>query len=893
MQIEPFFNNILDCAVSERTQLSNAACKLLERLPEVLEKDLLPHLDRILPVLIKLCANTKQVTVKVAAAAVAGVIKHASYSPRLLYHVCDAFEQKPAGPKIHGTEWLQAILKQYYRSIDLHKDARMICRAISLALEDADLNVRTKSRATYWTYSRMDAEGAEEIVSKLDQHKKTALMNDPNNPNKKSSAVKKEPPRPRSALADVRKEQAKKKRAEEEAQSKKKAFNSSTASHVSHDSIEIHEPKKEIHQKEEKAQPMPIPGRSKPQPTPLKNMMNPPAGHKKTVSNDSELVSKQSQSSRLLSAPVRRPKYNVTPMTTSAAPALVPPAVRPDSRNHGNISHISQMVYKDKQQKEFMTQMEQEKKEWQKEHTRPTSSSSAKSLPSNIHAISPTAKPAVSISMSVVAPAASPRSNTTASTNTDTTFSDSKTAISTEVLEPEPTPATTPATGTAAIETAAITASQAPTQLQTPTTPPDYTHVEWHGDAHEVYDYMDPRYEIPKVKNTIWYPAPVQVPLEERTDVERREVRVELKKARSFIAQNLPNFRRGVLDPLTLKKLKAYIERHPKDLIQEEMIFMELFDTLSECLVCQQDLTADAAERRVPYSRSVILQITYMLLQQYPSYAAELWPEWIMFMLWYRCILSTDLRDRQAQYVEKNITICVDQSRDPISLIDSVLNAITTGEPILQQHINKKEEKVEAFLSKHVELNFDSIDSAPPSLPASITDTIKSGASWNKFNVRSHLRAVGETMYEPEVFGGSPESVKVGMKRRMLNALTEHNLTTMEHGRIYPKELPLLIETSLNALSIILVRAAESEMELDDRDEERLSQLAAHLLGEYDYMMKKALVRYLQALHRIMRNDWVLLDQFEPTEGDDEATVARKEGNRNLVTYYITQSQRG
>lgn len=871
----------MDCASSERTQLSNAACKLLERLPEVLEKDIHPHLDRILPVLIKLCANTKQVTVKVAAAAVAGTIKHATYSPRLLYHVCDAFEQKPAGPKVHGTDWLQTILKQYYRSIDLHKDGRMISRAISLALEDADLNVRTKSRATYWTYSRLDAEGTEEIMAKLDQHKKTALLNDPGNPDKKSAAAKKEPPRPRSALADVRKEQAKKKRAEEEAQNKKKAFSSSTASH---DSIDIHEPKKEMPKKEEKAQPIPIPGRNKPQPTPLKNMMNPPAGHKKTVSNDSELVTKPSQSSRLLSAPVRRPKYNVTPMTTPAAPAAAPLLPRPDSRNE---SGISRNIQKEKQQKEFMRQMAQEKKEWQNESKRPTSSSSAKSLPTNTASSSRRAKTAAPTGISDATSASSPKSKGIDPSIRDTTFSPSNTNISTEATEPGETAATTPASQNVGTANEQDTSAAKPVQ----STPLDYAHTEWNTDQRMVRAYQNPLYEQ---KMRPEYPAPQALPLADYENSSGREVRAELKKARAFIAHNLPNFRRGVLDPLTLKKLKAYIERHSQDLIQDKDTFMDLFDTLTVCLVSQQDLTADATARQVPYSRSVILQITHLLLQDYPAYSAELWSEWITNMLWYRCTLPTDNRDRRAQYADKNIEICVEDCTDPLILIDSVINAIMTGEKILLQQINIKEIRAEAFLSKYDNPNFDNIDSALPSRAVSISDTIQSGASWNKYHVRNHLRAVGEQLYSDGApHGGSPSEINLGMRVRMMKALAHHNLTTMDHPRNYPKELPQLIETSLDTLAIMLDTARERELELDDFDERRLAQLAAKLLGEYDYMMKKALVRYLKALHRTMRNDWLLLAPFDVVAGDDEATIARKEGNRNLVIYYIEQSQRG
>ena len=90
-QVEPLFNNILDCAASERTQLSNSGCKLIALLPRVLGRDLHTHIDRIFPILIKLCASTKAVTAKVAAAAVSSIIELSTYSPRMLWHVCQVF----------------------------------------------------------------------------------------------------------------------------------------------------------------------------------------------------------------------------------------------------------------------------------------------------------------------------------------------------------------------------------------------------------------------------------------------------------------------------------------------------------------------------------------------------------------------------------------------------------------------------------------------------------------------------------------------------------------------------------------------------------------------------------------------------------------------------------
>lgn len=346
--IEPYLNNILECAVSERTQLSNAACKLLGNLPKALEKDMLHHLDRVLPVLIKLCANTKAVTVKIAALAVSNIVSESGYSPRLLFWVCGVFEEKAVKPKEHGTIWIRTILSQYVKQMN-YKDFEIMGHAIQLGLEDADATVRTNSRAAYWSYYKADLEGAEAIMDKLNPQAKKALQNDPNNPDKKSAiSAAKQPERPKSALAQIKKDKLKR---VQEAQSKNKSLNTSTASH---DSIEIHEPRHtKIDKPKRVERPPPVP------PLPVEENEIKQIRHKKVPSQEEPIKGEVVKgSNRLLSAPVRRPRINVQPMNA-------PPTMRPSSRT-GHVNPTREHT-------------REPTREPAKE-TRPTSSSSSKSI---------------------------------------------------------------------------------------------------------------------------------------------------------------------------------------------------------------------------------------------------------------------------------------------------------------------------------------------------------------------------------------------------------------------------------------------------------------------------------------------------------------------------------
>lgn len=286
-QIEPYYNGLFDCAICERTTLSTAALKALTNVARLLGKDLQPHLDRFLPPLLRLCASTKPITATSAAITVTTIVEHATYHQRLLYHICHTFEEISAGPKRNACIWLQTILKSYYKSITTDREYQMISRAVSKALEDADPTTRTNARATYWTYRKLDLVGADAIMDKLNKQARTALQNDPHNPDKKSdNKTSKEAPRPRSALA-LMKAEAKKKRAVEETQQRQPV-----------------RPEKIAEKSSDR-------------------------DHEKTTVVEQDIHLDHTKApSRLLSAPVRRPRVMATPLPT--APPR--PQYRPETK---------------------------------------------------------------------------------------------------------------------------------------------------------------------------------------------------------------------------------------------------------------------------------------------------------------------------------------------------------------------------------------------------------------------------------------------------------------------------------------------------------------------------------------------------------------------------------
>ncbi|KAK5941796.1 suppressor of tub2 mutation [Knufia obscura] len=774
-QIEPYLNNIVDCARSERTQLSNSACKLLGALPKVLERDMHPHLDRILPDLIKLCANTKQVTVKVAAAAVANMVQYSTYNNRLLWHVCMVFEDKPPGPKQNGTAWLQTIMKEYYRSMDPHKDLKMIARALLLALEDADATVRTNSRATYWTYSRIDPDGAAEIMEKLDQHKKTALQNDPHNPDKKNLITKKQPPRPRSALAEVRKEQAKKKREEEAAAAQKppKPFSASTASH---DSIEIHEPRKDKPKKEERGfrpdQDRAGAGtalfdrtsKDVPQWSQKRDMKT----HTKALSQDEEVVTKPSASSRLLSAPVRRPRINVTPMNSSQNVTA-----RPSSRTgHTTSSHNTgqQTAHSNMS---FRTAPAAPPKEVHKD-SRPTSSSSSKSA--------------------TIPPF-------TASTT------------STEKRRPISSPSSK----------RALTTSSAAVTIKADVQPEPYI-PEGKENAIIIPTLEHKQSTLPQGMQPAHKPV-TGAPLEVQTAIKSTPDRLDFNSTRRFLNTILADAQPILEDALLCRKFKSVLEQR-QTIIPDKESFDYLFSFLCLNLATKADAIhgeAQTPDPNWPYIRQLMLQMTVTLLQRYPTWTPPFRSGWIRTMMFYRCTLPNDPKDRRTELCMKNISTIINECPEPLDFIRSVVSAINEGEAYIL-----------ADAKKH---------KGTESLTHAMADWL-----------------------------GKDDQVARWVDEVDANVDNIHFAP--------PRELALLYETGLSALTLILEKGIERDQHLNSTQETQLCKLADHALESYSPIVKRSVIGFAKYLFTII--------------GDRERFFGHytEETKVNLLEYYLYDNLR-
>lgn len=895
-QIEPYFNNILDCAASERTQLSNAGCKLMALLPRVLGRDLHTHIDRIFPVLLKLCASTKAVTAKFAAAAVTSIIELSTYTPRMLWHVCQVFEDKPAGPKIHGTAWLQTIMKEHHKHFHTDRDYEMISKAVLLALEDADATVRTNSRATYWTYNKLDSEGAQAIMEKLNKQAKTALQNDSHNPDKKSADKTKDSSRPQSSLAKVR-EERKKKLAQEKAQ-QQRASNETPA--ATQDSTEVRESRNTKSDKTKKDERPHHPvataaddnqKHASKTASGIETEQTATTSHKVTQSADNE-ATKQTTSSRLLAAPIRRPRIVATPMNGSYTS-------RPASR----IGQAAQIKDHNKDEHKEPPQ-----------DSRPTSSSNSK-----------TAAPAIRPEKIIRAPP-SPKAKAVLSF-------DENTANSSTDVEPHLTAAPiSEAKGTSSKNTITNHAKSAKFIAEdkennnlnfaaiqktkenlwnTRTAPipisPKKQSPQKHsplGNHPGQISSFKPRQETSPLKHDgppalsyiakeithdemkgVLHSAMITKPLNMigkdghaypdmglagNKSPSKRSQEYDFDTAYDFFISASKHLKQETLHPLGYRKLKAIMEQHSTRLIERQKDYDEFMNIVVFQLASVNELK-DKKEKpsedviNPVYNRQVLLQIITPLINNFKPWAQN-WLYMVLYaLILYRTALPNDGVDRRLIYCDQNINHIVSIADDPLRLIDSVVEAMTKGEETL----TTPEKSLEPITEEDVDIAAATIFELQPQLDtASEPNSFGIDSTYNPYSIRSKWKHISEC--QAIMHGANMEQT---MAIYMKKAINEHNIADLPTPPT--KKLPFLIESGTSVITLILQKATLEGHTLNKYKADMLCKWAVHCMFNYNHVIKRAIVSYCQALYGIMSDDKLFFSYFED------------EGQRNLLEYYL------
>jgi len=862
-------------------------------LPRVLGRDLHTHIDRIFPVLLKLCASTKAVTAKFAAAAVSSIIELSTYSPRMLWHVCQVFEDKPAGPKINGTAWLQTIMKEYHKYFHTDRDYEMISKSVLLALEDADATVRTNSRTTYWTYYKLDPEGAQAIMEKLNKQAKTALQNDPHNPDKKSADRTKDPARPQSSLAKVR-EERKKKLAQEKAQQQQQSAANETPA-VTQDSTEVRDSRNTKSDKTKRDE--------RPHHTVTTNAegsqkhasktatgfeTEQPAttSHKTTQSADSE-ATKPTTSSRLLAAPIRRPRIVATPMNgshTSRPASRIGQAAQPKDHN------------KDEHKEPY-------------QDSRPTSSSSSKAAPPAIRPekitrpATPKIKAVLSFNENTADDRADVESHLSAAVISEAKGTSSKNINTNNHTKPVRFIAEDKENNN--IDFAAIQKTKEnlwnTRTAPIPISPKKQSPLGHHPGQ---ISSFKPRQETSPLKHDgppalsyiakeitndemkgVLHSAMISKPLNmidkdgqaypdmglsgNKSPPKRSQV-YDFDTAYEFFLSASKHLKQETLHPLGYRKLKVIMEQHSTRLIEGQ----KEYDDFMNIVVFQlasvnepKDKKENPTENVINpvYNRQVLLQIITPLINNFKPWAQN-WLYMVLYaLILYRTALPNDGVDRRLIYCDQNINHIINIADDPLRLIDSAVEAMTKGEETL----TTPEKSLETITEEDVDIAAASIfelqiqpDAAPEPNSFGIDST------YNPYSIRSRWKHISES--QAIMHGANMEET---MAIYMKKAINEHNIADLPTPPT--KKLPFLIESGTSAITVILNRAALEGHTLNKYKADMLCKWAVHCMFNYDHVIKRAIVSYCQALYGIMNDDKLFFSYFED------------EGQRNLLEYYL------
>ena len=186
--IRSFIDGLMACAKSERTQLSNEACKALQEVSKSLGHNIHPMIDIILPQLVDVSGFTKPVSQKNGSETVESIIRYAGYHSRLLHYITSTSSDKRKPPRVAAAKWLKVFIAAYRHDIEkVTASLDLIEHGIITGLNDQQKDVREEMRATYWTFSKYWSPRAEALMATLAKPAQTALLGDKHNPNQRSA----------------------------------------------------------------------------------------------------------------------------------------------------------------------------------------------------------------------------------------------------------------------------------------------------------------------------------------------------------------------------------------------------------------------------------------------------------------------------------------------------------------------------------------------------------------------------------------------------------------------------------------------------------------------------------------------------------------------------------
>lgn len=197
-------DGIIKSLTSLRTSLAKEGCAVVEDIAQTFGAAMEPMVELLMQTLMKMSAATKKITSSLANSTVDTIIGKVPYTPRLMYHISSATQDKNVQPRTFATGWLKTLLKKaatQKHHIEHTGGVDLLEKCLKKGLADANPTVREKMRSTFWTFWGIWPARADAILADLDPTAQKLLNKDPSNPNSPKKAESARPGLSKGATA--------------------------------------------------------------------------------------------------------------------------------------------------------------------------------------------------------------------------------------------------------------------------------------------------------------------------------------------------------------------------------------------------------------------------------------------------------------------------------------------------------------------------------------------------------------------------------------------------------------------------------------------------------------------------------------------------------------------
>jgi len=301
----------------------------------------------------------------------------------------------------------------------------------------------------------------------------------------------------------------------------------------------------------------------------------------------------------------------------------------------------------------------------------------------------------------------------------------------------------------------------------------------------------------------------------------------DLTSARRSLAAAMDFLRHGTLDALGYRRLRKLVETFPDTLITTQAQFDELYELLIRTMGSLDEVTEPRDKRMKNlnhqfFHRHIILITIMNLLRQYRQYGEPRPGMTLCALLIARCNHSQG-HASVVDAIDDAAAFLCSISDNPLPAIDAVLDTLQQLESTI--------------------MNNDPI----------LDSTMKTASTPPSILEGSHTHSLSSTKSSLTVEPGSPD-------------LRAHRL---------PDRLPIAMSCGLQILIGLLRRVAILGQSLYSVQEDRMASLAEQLLATYNSVIKRRVMEYCTALHRVIKPERRFYGYFT------------NEADKNLIHYYV------